>query len=184
MDGWDHILELLWQRSEQGLTALARQFGNRLYQTAINILGIHRDAEECVNDTYLAIWNAIPPSKPEPLAPFVYRTGRNIAINRLRANNALKRSGYELSLEELSDCIAGPEMWQTLDARALGRSIDAFLSTLSRENRVIFLRRYWFGDSVKDIATAASLSENAVSVRLRRTRDRLKAHLTKEGFYE
>ena len=178
------IIELYFNRNEQAITETGNKYGVFCYRIAMKILCIHEDAEECVNDTYLAIWNAIPPSKPEPLAPFVYRTGRNIAINRLRANNALKRSGYELSLEELSDCIAGPEMWQTLDARALGRSIDAFLSTLSRENRVIFLRRYWFGDSVKDIATAASLSENAVSVRLRRTRDRLKAHLTKEGFYE
>lgn len=180
----ENILELLWQRSEQAISALARQFGNRLYGMAKNILSSHHDAEECVNDTYLALWNAIPPKKPEPLAPFVYRTGRNIALNQLRANTALKRSGYEVSLEELSGCIAGPALWETLDARALGRSIDAFLATINRENRVIFLRRYWFGDSVKDIASHMQLTENTVSVRLSRTRDKLKQHLFQEGFYE
>lgn len=180
----ENILELLWQRSEEALRALAQQFGSRLYQMAKNLLQIPQDAEECVNDTYLAVWNVIPPKRPEPLAPFVYRTGRNIALNRLRANTALKRSGYEVSLEELSGCIAGPDLWQTLDARMLGQTINAFLATISRENRVIFLRRYWFGDSVKDIAADLLMSENAVSIRLSRTRDQLKGYLQQEGFYE
>jgi RNA polymerase sigma-70 factor (ECF subfamily) len=151
---------------------------------AKNILSSHQDAEECVNDTYLAIWNVIPPKRPEPLAPFVYRTGRNIALNRLRANTALKRSAYEVSLDELSGCIAGPDLWETVDARELGRQINAFLATISRENRVIFLRRYWFGDSVKDIAADLQLSENTVSVRLSRLRDKLRSYLSQEGFYE
>ena len=180
----ENILELLWQRSEQAISALARQFGSRLYGMAKNILSSHQDAEECVNDTYWAIWNVIPPKRPEPLAPFVYRTGRNIALNRLRANTALKRSAYEMSLDELSGCIAGPDLWETVDARELGRQINAFLSTVSRENRVIFLRRYWFGDSVKDIAADLQLTENTVSVRLNRLRDKLRSHLSQEGFYE
>ena len=180
----DHIVQLLWKRSEDALRELARSFGRRLYQTAINIIGIHEDAEEAVNDTYLAVWDTIPPQKPEPLAPFVYRVGRNIALNRLRHNTALKRSGYDVSLSELEGCIAGPDLWQTLDARTLGRCLNAFLDTISSENRVIFLRRYWFGDSVKDIATALSLKESTVSVRLSRTREKLKAYLTEEGFYE
>ena len=180
----EKILELLWQRSEQSIPALSKRFGRRLYLTAMNILGIHQDAEECVNDTYLALWNAIPPKKPEPLAPFVYKTGRNIALNRLRANTAQKRSGYDVPLQELEGCIAGPDLWETLDARALGRAIDGFLDTVSRESRVIFLRRYWFGDSVKEIAKALGMSENAVSVRLNRSRSQLREYLTKEGFYE
>ena len=180
----ENILELLWQRSEQAIFALARQFGSRLYGMAKNILSSHQDAEECVNDTYLAIWNVIPPKRPEPLAPFVYRTGRNIALNRLRANTALKRSAYEMSLDELSGCIAGPDLWETVDARELGRQINAFLSTVSRENRVIFLRRYWFGDSVKNIAADLQLAENTVSVRLNRLRDKLRSYLSQEGFYE
>lgn len=180
----EKIVTLLFQRSEKALTELAKQFGRRLYQTAWNIIGIHQDAEEAVNDTYLAVWSIVPPKEPDPLAPFVYKIGRNIALNRARHNAAQKRSDYDVSLSELEDCIAGPDLWETLDARALGRAIDAFLDTVSPESRVIFLRRYWFGDSVKDIAHAFGMKESAVSVRLSRTRDKLKTYLTKEGFYE
>ena len=180
----EKITQLLWQRAESALTELAQAFGLRLYRTAKNILTLHEDAEEAVNDTYLVLWNTIPPKKPEPLAPFVYRTGRNIALNRLRHNTAQKRSSYEVSLSELEGCIAGPDLWQTLDARALGRAIDAFLDTQPSSSRTIFLRRYWFGDSVRDIAAAFGMTEGAVSVRLLRVRDKLKLYLTEEGFYE
>lgn len=177
------ITVLLFQRSEKALQELAKLYGRRLLQTAKNIIGISEDAEEAVNDTYLAVWNAIPPKSPEPLAPFVYRTGRNIALNRARHNAAQKRSGYEIPLAELEGCIAGPDLWETLDARALGRAIDAYLDTLSQENRAIFLRRYWFGDSVNAIALHFALVPGTVSVRLSRMRSGLKAYLTKEGFY-
>lgn len=180
----DRITELLWQRSENAITELTRGFGGGLYRLARNIIGDHGEAEEAVSDTYLALWNAIPPQKPEPLAPFVYRVGRNIALNRARRNSAQKRSAYQISLEELSGCIAGPDLWETLDARALGRAIDAFLGTLSPENRRLFVRRYWFGDSVQALAREYAITENALSVRLSRIRDKLKAYLIKEGFYE
>lgn len=177
-----NIISLLWHRSEEAIQALSQHFGPRLYRTAMNILNLHQDAEEVVNDTYLALWHAIPPKKPEPLAPYVYRTGRNLALNRLRTYTAEKRCSYTLSLEELSGCIAAPDLWEQLDARALGREIDAFLSTISRENRVLFLRRYWFGDSVSALAGEFGISENALSVRLSRIRSQLKQHLTKEEF--
>ena len=181
----DHeIVVLYWERNETAIAETEKKYGGYCYVIAYNVLYSHEDAEECVNDTYLAIWNVIPPKRPEPLAPFVYRTGRNIALNRLRANTALKRSAYEVSLDELSGCIAGPDLWETVDARELGRQINTFLSTVSRENRVIFLRRYWFGDSVKDIAADLQLSENTVSVRLNRLRDKLRSYLSQEGFYE
>ena len=177
----DHdILTLLWQRSERAISALAERFGKQLHLTAMNLLSSPRDAEECVNDTYMAVWNAIPPKRPEPLRPYVYRIGRNIALNRLRSNTALKRGNYELSLDELAGCIPAPCLE---DGRALGQAMDAFLDTLAKENRVIFLRRYWFGDSAKDIAKAFHMTENAVSVRLSRMRDGLKAYLIKEGCY-
>lgn len=178
------ITKLLWLRSEDALDALAQTFGKRLYATARNILGTHSDAEEAVNDTYLAIWNTIPPKKPEPLAPYVFRVGKNIALTKLRNKTVQKRSGYEISLSELEECIGGPELWEQASARALGKAIDDFLDTLPEMSRVIFLRRYWFGDEVKEIATALKITENAVSVRLHRTRDKLKNHLIKEGFYE
>lgn len=178
----DHeILALLWQRAEGAISALAERFGGILYRTAVNLLGSSRDAEECVNDTYLAVWNAIPPNRPEPLPPYVYRIGRNIALNRLRSNTAQKRSGYELSLEELAGCIPAPCLE---DGRALGRAMDAWLDTLNKESRILFLRRYWFGDSVKDIAVSFNMKESAVSVRLSRLRNKLKDYLVKEGYYE
>lgn len=179
------ILSLLWARAENALIELSFAFGKRLHQTAMNILGNHQDAEESVNDTYLALWNAIPPKRPEPLAPFVYRTGRNLALKHLRSRTAQKRdNSYDLSLDELAGCIAGPELWEQLNARELGKAIDAFLDTVSRENRTVFLRRYWFGDSVTDIAKTLGVTPGVISVRLSRTRDKLKAYLMEEGFYE
>jgi RNA polymerase sigma-70 factor (ECF subfamily) len=174
------ILALLWQRAEGAIPALAERFGKFLYRTAMNLLNNPRDAEECVNDTYMAVWNSIPPNQPEPLQPYVYRIGRNIALNRLRSNTAQKRGGYELSLDELEGCIPAPCLE---DGRALGQAMNAYLDTLNTDNRVIFLRRYWFGDSIKDIAAAFHTTENAVSVRLSRIRDGLKAYLIKEGYY-
>lgn len=179
------IMTLLLQRSEEALTALADRFGRRLYQTAINILGSVRDAEESVSDTYLAVWNAIPPRKPDPLSGFVYSTGRNQALKMLRSRSALKRSGnYDLSLEELMGCIPGPALEETVEARELGKAIDCFLDSQTPQTRAIFLRRYWFGDSVRDIARAFAMKESAVSVRLSRTREKLHRHLVKEGYRE
>ena len=178
------IIRLLFDRSEQALAHLAREFGPRLFLTARNILGDDQDAEECVNDTYLALWNAIPPAEPDPLAGFVFKTGRNLALKRLRHNAASKRnSHYDLSLEELSGCIAGGSLDDTLSARDLGQAIDRFLTTLPRDNRIIFLRRYWFGDTVGQIAEALGCSENAVSVRLNRCRSKLRTYLEQEGYF-
>ena len=175
------ILDLLFSRSEQAIAALERNFGKPLLRLAMNILGDHRDAEESVSDTYLALWNAIPPQRPNPLAAFVYRIGKNIALKRFRENSAQKRQGnYDLSLEELSGCIPGPCLEDTVTARELGRAIDRYLATLSPENRRIFLRRYWYGDSVKQLAATFALTENAISLRLRRAREGLRAFLDKE----
>ena len=179
------ILSLLWARSETAIEALALNYGRRLYQTAFNILSDRLDAEECVDDTYLAVWNAIPPRKPDPLAGFVFRTGRNISLNRLRSRLADKRnSSYDLSLDELTGCIPAPALEEQLDARALGQAIDRFLEEQSRDNRILFVRRYWFGDSVRDLAQFLSIKENAVSVRLSRLRDKLKDYLIKEGLFD
>lgn len=178
------ILEQLWARDEHAIEALRRRFGPRLLATAMNILSSRQDAEETVSDTYLAVWNAVPPGRPEPLAGFVYKIGRNLALKRLRRNTAQKRRGdYEASLEELAGCIPGPALEEAVEARALGRSIDKFLSGLSRENRCVFLRRYWFGDTAREIGSALGMNENAVNVRLSRIRAQLKEYLIQEGFY-
>lgn len=176
------IVSMLFARADGVIETLSKRFGRQLLQIAKNILENLGDAEECVNDTYLALWNAIPPAEPNPLAPYVYRTGRNIAINRLYRETAQKRSRYDLSLEELNTCLPGDDFEQALDARALGREINRFLADQSEQNQYIFLRRYWYGDAVAEIAVALNLKENAVSVRLGRLREKLKAHLVKEGY--
>ena len=178
-----HIIRLLFARAEGAIEALANRFGARLYAMARNILEDPRDAEESVSDTYLALWNAIPPQKPDPLSAYVYKVGHNTALKRLRANTALQRcSAYDLSLEELAGCIPDTALQDTLDARELGRAIDAFLDRQSQGNRVIFLRRYWFGDSVNDIARALGMKAGTVSVRLNRMRTALSDYLYKEGY--
>lgn len=175
------IIRLLWERSERALEALSKRFGRRLMAMAKQILMIEQDAEEAVNDTYLAVWNAIPPRKPDPLSGFVYRVGRNISLDRLRYNTGAKRNTrYDVSLEELANALPAPALEEAVEARALGEAINTFLGTLSREQRVLFLRRYWFGDEIKDIAKDLNLRPNTVSVRLGRIRMQLQAYLLKE----
>ena len=178
-----NILRLLWQRAETAISALAEVYSKGLLRLAMNILHSHRDAEETVNDTYLALWNAIPPARPDPLSAYVYRTGRNTALKRLRENTALKRCNqYDVSLDELAGCLSGSTLEEEYDAILLGQCIDRFLDTLNRQSRRIFLRRYWFGDSIELLAQEESLSPNALSVRLLRLRRQLKDYLNKEGF--
>lgn len=179
------IIGLLWQRAEQALVLLAKKFGAGLHRLAMNILGNHPDAEESVNDTYLALWNTIPPEKPDPLTAYVYRVGKNTALKKLRENTAQKRdSRYDVSLDELAGCVAGCSLEDEFDARLLGRAINRFLDKQTEQNRIIFLRRYWFGDSVKEIAALYTMTPGSVSVRLSRLRESLKEQLTKEGFFD
>lgn len=177
------ILALLWDRADRALDAMAKRYGSRLYRTARNILGRHEDAEESVNDTYLAVWHGIPPHRPDPLEGYVYRTGRHIALDRLRYLTAAKRdSRYDLSLEELEGCIPARALEETVDAIWLGKAINDFLGTLSETNRCAFLRRYWYGDDVKTIARDLELRPNTVTVRLSRMRNALHDQLEKEGY--
>ena len=176
------ILEALFARSEKALAALAEKYGKGLLNLAMNILGSRADAEETVNDTYLALWNAIPPERPIPLEGYVHRTGRNIALKKLRFLRAQKRSSvYDVSLDELANALPGGDLEDTLDAKALGRAIDRFLDGQNATNRVLFVRRYWFGDGVKELASTMGMTESAVSVRLSRVRSQLKHYLNKEG---
>ena len=177
------ILDLLWQRSEQAIEALTDRFGALLHRICLNILGDPLDAQECVSDTYLALWNAIPPKRPQPLSPFVCRTGKNIALNRLRSLTAQKRDNrYDLSLSELEPYLGTAALDDAVSARELGELLNKFLKTIKRDSRNMFLRRYWFGDSVTDIARDMGMTENAVSVRLSRTREQLRAYLQKAGY--
>lgn len=179
------ILRMLWDRLEEGLTALAKKFGQGLYKLAMNILNSPPDAEEAVNDTYLALWNAIPPEWPDPLTPYVYRVGRNTALNKLRHSTAQKRhTDYTLSLDELAESLPGGNIEDILDAKVLGQAIDRYLATLSTLNRNLFMRRYWYGDPVKSLAAGFGMTPGSVSVRLNRLRTGLKDYLYKEGILE
>ena len=179
-----HIIELLFARAESAIDALAIKFGKRLLSLSLNILHSYQDAEECVNDTYLVLWNNIPPERPDPLSAYTYRIGRNTALKKLRSNTTQKRNScYDLSLDELAECIADDALWDTLDARQLGRCIDQFLSKQTYENRSIFIKRYWYGDSVKQIAKDTGIQEGTVSVRLNRIRSALRYYLNKEGYF-
>lgn len=178
------IISLLFARSETAIDALVKKFGGAVTRIARNILNLEQDAEEAVNDTWLAVWDAIPPAEPNPLGAFVCRIGRNTALNHLRAQTAQKRdSRYDLCMEELSQILPDTTTEELVDARALGQAINNFLVTLDNQSRWLFLRRYWFGDSVKELRRQTGLTENLLSVRLHRLRNRLKSHLIKEGFW-
>lgn len=178
------IIKLFFARAEDALRILSERYGKTLYRIAMNILGNHHDAEETTNDTYLAIWNAIPPKEPDPLAPYVYRTGRNTALKKLEYLSAEKRnSRYDLSLDELSACLPDEDIEHIFNAQEIADSVNEFLKKDTAVNRYIFIRRYWYGDSVEDISKDLQMKSGAVSVRLNRIRTKLKEHLIKEGYY-
>ena len=175
------IVEMLYQRAESALGAAEKKYGEMCRALARNLLGDEQDALECVNDTWHALWDSIPPHKPERLGPFLAKLLRNHAMKRLRYTNADKRSAVVVSYEELSGCI--PAAWtveQWLEGRELSQTLNRFLDTLSRDNRDLFLRRYWFGDSVEEIAKGFCMSQGRVRTRLYRIRNQLKEYLEKE----
>ena len=177
------ILQQLLDRDENAVNAVREKYGAMLQRIARNILADPRDAQECVNDTYHALWNAIPPARPDSLGAYAQRVCRNICLNRLRSLTADKRGAYTLSLEELANYLPGQDPRNTVSSRAVGQAINSFLAEESRENRYIFVQRYWYGAQVREIAQTLGLREKTVSARLRRLRDRLRTFLSKEGFY-
>ena len=179
------ILELFFARSESGITELDAKYGAIFHALAYNLLGDREDAAECVNDAYFGTWRAIPPERPEKLCSWVCRVVRNTCVDRLRRRGAGKRGGsYELALDELDGCLVSPEnVSDAVELNELTREIDNFLGSLSEENRVIFLRRYWFADSIADIAGRVGMGEKAVSVRLTRIRKRLREYLKQREVY-
>ena len=159
-----------------------RAYGEKLKRLAQGILSDSRDAEESVEDTYMKAWQSIPPQRPERFFLWLSRVCRNMALSRLEWNNAAKRGAPVVELSrELESCIPDRSMEEELELRALGEMLDRFLGSLSKENRVLFLRRYWFADSVADIARRFGFTESKVKVRLYRTRNELRTFLAKEG---
>ena len=175
----EQIIDLFFERDQQAIQELDHKYGAVCHNLAYNIVNSRQDAEECVNDAYLGVWNAIPPARPNPLLSYIAKIVRNISIKFYWRKEAVKRSGhYKTALEEIEGCIADPKTVENeIEARELARIIEEFLDTLTVENRVIFMRRYWFADSYKDIAEFVGLSEKNISVRLTRIREKLKQHL-------
>ena len=172
------IIRLFFERSEQAITELSQKYGALCLQLADNSLNDHQDAEECVNDAYLGAWNSIPPQTPDPLRAYICRIVRNHSLKKLRANTALKRgSQFEVSLSELEDCISGSSLDEQLAVSELTAQINAFLSALPRDDRVMFVKRYWFSESLSEIADTFAITENNASVRLSRIRGKLHQHL-------
>ena len=178
------IISLFYERSEQAVEELNRKYGAAIRKTAANILGDRLDAEECVNDTYLRVWNSIPPQNPNPLASYVCKIARNLALDRYRSNKAAKRNGnLDLVLEEMEECLPADWNMETeLEAKELTAAINRFLSNLTQDDRFLFVRRYWYGDSAADLSAQTNSSTNRISVRLFRIRKKLKEYLTEEGF--
>ena len=175
----EKIIELFFARSEQAIKELDNKYGKICRSLSYNIVGNRQDAEECVNDAYLGAWNAIPPVKPNPLLTYIAKIVRNISLKIYQRENAAKRnSRYTIALEEIEACIADRKTVEDdIEAKELARIIEDFLDTLTPENRVIFMRRYWFSDSYRDIAEFVGLSEKNVSVRLTRIRGKMKQYL-------
>lgn len=179
------IIELFEARSADAIEQTKIKYDPLCRGLAGKLLRSEEDVEECVNDAYLALWNAIPPAKPDPLSAFLAKITRNLALKKLEHLTAEKRdTNAVLSFDELDECLSGPEdPEQTVDAIALRQAITDFLQAQSKENRFIFLRRYFFFDSVKEIALRYGISESKVKSSLMRTRNKLRTHLIEEGFH-
>lgn len=180
----NRIIDLFYERSEQAIVELSKKYGAVCRKVAGNILRNDLDVEECLNDAYLGAWNAIPPERPDPLLAYICRIVRNLSVTRYHANTAAKRNSfYDAALDELEECLASAATVETeLSARELSGLLDSFLGTLDRENRIMFVRRYWYSDPVSEIAEAFHMSSNSVSARLSRIRKKLRKFLRKEGY--
>ncbi|HJA67834.1 MAG TPA: sigma-70 family RNA polymerase sigma factor [Candidatus Mediterraneibacter cottocaccae] len=177
------IIRLYFERSEQAIRETDRKYRKLLFQLSFHILNNREDTEECISDTYLGAWNAIPPADPSPLSAFLCKIARNISLKLFYRKRAQKRSSVcDIAIEEMEACLFAPDTVEAeIDARELSRIIGSFLDTLPPENRVIFLRRYWFFDSYGEIAGHMGMTEKNISVRLTRIRRKLKNYLEKEG---
>ncbi len=181
----DHeIIDLYWERNEQAISATAEKYKNYCHSIAYNILHNNEDAEECVNDTWLNAWKSIPPHRPERLSTFLGKITRNLSLDRYKKLQAEKRgSGQtELTLSELEDCIPDNSCVEnSLNEQILTQVINEFLYSQPEQNRNIFIRRYWYLFSIKEISTYYGMSESKVTSLLFRMRNNLRTRLEKEG---
>lgn len=180
------IIVLYWGRNESAISETARQYGGYCYSIAYNILGSKEDSDECVNDTWLKAWNAIPPQRPNKLSSFLGRITRNLSFDKYKAIAAKKRGGGEimLAINELEECVqSAGTVEQVITDAELGKIINRFLHTLPERECNVFLSRYWYGNPLSKIATIFSMKENNVKASLFRSRVKLKAYLEKEEIF-
>ncbi len=178
------IIELYFKRNEQAIAETGIKYGKLCFKVADNMLNNIQDTEECVNDTYMTAWNTIPPTRPVRFSAFLCKITKNLALKKIEYNIASKRNkNMTLSIDELSDCVSDkntPE--DELLIKELSSEINRFLSQQKEREQIIFVKRYWFYESVSDIAKDFNLTEKNTSAILLRLRQKLKAHLIKEGF--
>lgn len=179
----EHIIQLFFDRSERAIEALANAHGRAMRAVSLRIVQNEQDADECLNDAYLGVWNAIPPARPSVLCAFACRICRNVSLTRYHYNKAARRdTTADLSLEEIADVLPdGSTVESELENAALTEALNDFLGGLDATNLYVFMRRYWFFDEVRDIAKATSLTEAAVYLRLDRMKKRLTKHLAERG---
>lgn len=179
------IVKLFFERDEKAISELDKKYGALCLAVSMNILSDRRDAQECVSDAYLGVWNTVPPEKPNPLRSYVCKITRNCALKKYRFNTAEKRGGfYEASLDELAECVPSRQGVESeYGAKELSEEINKFLSSLDEKSRVMFVRRYWYAEPVGAVAERLNTSGGFVSVRLTRIRRKLREFLIEEGFY-
>lgn len=179
------IIQLYWDRNDQAIKVTSDKYGHYCKSIAKNILNNEEDAEECVNDTYLKAWNSMPTHWPEQFATFLGKITRNLSFNKYKHDHAEKRGGGEITLvlDELTDCISDiDDVEQIIDRQELIRTINLFVRSLSVNKRNIFVRRYWYADSVAEIAHDNGMLQGTISKTLERTRKQLNAYLIERGF--
>lgn len=177
------IIELFFERSENAIAQTKEKYGAVCMHLLRNLLQNELDAEECASDVYLALWNTIPPERPEPFLTYLLKIARNQGLRRITYQNAQRRGNVQLlPLEELEGCIASPEtVEQTVEGKLLEQEIVNFLQTLPKADRQLFIRRYWFCDSVEELAECFGWSKSKIKSKLFRLRNRLRDDLTREG---
>lgn len=179
----ERIIELFWERDENAIKATEEKYGGLCHYVAKNYLSLREDREECINDAMLALWNSIPPAKPRSLSAFLSAAVRRIAISKTRANNAWKRGGQVQIVREefLSMVEDGTDLAAGYEAKRVGEIINAFLGKISKDDRRIFVMRYWLDMSYAQIREQTGFGESKIKMSLHRTREKLAAELGKEG---